>query len=443
MKKFLSSFKELQKKITYEDFLKLYKATTKTFTGNPFTPPDSIAKVYFNFIKNLKPLFNNNYLSVVVAPRECFKTTTFSIVLPYILIYNSIQNNDDLTTIVLGSYSQERVITAIYKPFQMVLKERFEVITSTERHTIIRYNNKEIAIYPIHINSTLRSCNWKGKRPQVIILDDIDQPAYIQGIKTREYSVARFNGDFLPSIEDGNSFILVAGNKENEISIISDLLKEDKDYVNKLVLPYKLDGKYIKPNWNEKWEERMRKQLGEDFDRLYNHVLPTENYTFHYSNDIVGVKQVYLDFGTQEGSMCAVFFIGRTIVNIIKTDFLGLEKEIIPEILNFKPDYIFFEKNSLQGEVFKHILVPKLSFFKLVPFANYTHKSDRIALAINMLSNGTIKILPELEEDLKKEIQIFKEEGNSHPLDMIGTFIRFNVIANNIKGNITYAKIVN
>lgn len=436
MMKFKNSIELFINNLTYENFKKTYQNITKIYTGNSFNPPDTILEKYFEFLKKLKPNFNNNYLSVVVAPRECFKTTTFSFVLPYMLLLNSIKNKDDLTTIVVGSFSQERVITAIYKPLQLILKERFEIITSTERHTIFKYKDKEFAIYPIHINSSLRSCNWKSKRPQLIILDDIDQPAYIQGIKTRELSVARFNGDFLPSIENGNSFILVTGNKESNISIINDLL--EKSYVNKLVLPYKVQGKYLRPEWNEEWENKMREQLKDDFDRLYAHTLKTESFSFYKEKNPIGIKQVFLDFGVNDNSMVAVFFIGNTIVDIIKTNFIGLTTEIIPSIIDFKPDYVFFESNAIQGEVFRQILRPALIYYKLIPFQTTSNKNDRISLAINHLLNKNIKVIPELEKQINEEITIFEEEGNSHVLDMVGVFCIFNR-AQNIKGKITYA----
>lgn len=438
--KFKNSIELFLNNLTYENFKKTYQSITRIYTNSSFSPPDTILEKYFEFLKNLKPNFNGNYLSVVVAPRECFKTTTFSFILPYMLIINSIKNNDDLTTIIVGSFSQERVITAIYKPLQLILKERFEIITSTERHTIFRYQNKEFAIYPVHVNSSLRSCNWKSKRPQLLIFDDIDQPAYIQGIKTRELSVARFNGDFLPSIENGNSFILVTGNKESNISIISDLL--EKSYVNKLVLPYKIENKYIRPEWNEDWEKKMREQLKEDFDRLYAHILKTEFFSFDKEKKPVGIKQVFLDFGTKDNSMVAVFFIGNVIVDIIKTNFVGLTYEIIPNILQFKPDYIFFESNAIQGEVFRQILRPALSYYKLIPFQTTSNKNDRISLAINQLLNKNIKIIPELEKQINEEISIFEEEGNSHVLDMIGIYCIFNR-AQNTKGKITYASKTN
>lgn len=435
--KFLESFKKFQKELTLEKFKESYLKITKFAYNSSFCPPDSILEKYFEFIKNLDNKYNNNYLSVVVAPRESFKTTTFSVILPLMLIFNSLKNNDDLTTIVLGSFSLERVITAIYKPIQLALTESFDIITSNARHTIIKKGDKEFALFPIHINSTLRSINWKGKRPNLIILDDIDQPAYIQGITARINSVSRFSGDWLPSIENGNSFILIAGNIEHKISIIKDLLSEDKDYVNKLVLPCKVDGKYIRPEWNEKWEETQRKQLKDDFDRLYYHTLKSDIFEFIKNNKPIGIKQVFIDFGTAENSMVAVFFVGDTIVNIIKTDYLGIN-EIIEEILAFKPNYIFYERNANQGNIFRSILEPKLHYFNLIPFFTTTHKQDRIGVAINMLLEGKVKVIPSLEEEIKEEIEIFKEEGNSHVLDMVGVYCE-RYIANNPEGRLTWS----
>lgn len=423
MKKFLESFREFQEELTFEKFKTFYKKTTGKFYYQEFAPEDSVLIHYYNFLKSLKPNYKKNILSYVLAPRNCYKTNTFTKVFPLMLIENSLKEKDGLTTIVIGSYTIERVEEAIFSQIRKGF-ERLQDITilkNNKKELVISYEGKEIAIKVIHSQESLRSYNHLGKRPQLVILDDIDVPNALGVIQERIYTLNRFKDDWMLALEDGDALVLVVGNLEHEISI----LKYLKDNFEGLVLPYKLDGKYIREIWNEEWEIEERNFLDKkSFDRFYLHKLPSSNIDFLFKDNPVGTRLIILDIGLSKyvNSMAFVCFIGNTVYDVWKGTINEFLDEGISRIIEFKPHLLRYEANGYQGFIFEQLrkMIPNI---EVEGFYTTTDKTVRMALAVMKLKNKEITVKPELEEELREEIGIFEKDGNSHILDCIGTFI--------------------
>jgi hypothetical protein len=423
MKKFLESFREFQEELTFEKFKTLYKKITGKFYYQEFAPEDSVLIHYYNFIKSLKPNYKKNILSYVLAPRNCYKTNTFTKVFPLMLIENSLKVKDGLTTIVIGSYTIERVEEAIFSQIRKGF-ERLQDITilkNNKKELVISYEGKEISIKVIHSQESLRSYNHLGKRPQLVILDDIDVPNALGVIQERIYTLNRFKDDWMLALEDGDALVLVVGNLEHEISI----LKYLKDNFEGLILPYKVDGKYIREIWNEEWEIEERNFLDKkSFDRFYLHKLPSSNIDFLFKDNPVGTRLIILDIGLSKyaNSMAFVCFIGNTVYDVWKGTINEFLDEGINKIIEFKPHLLRYEANGYQGFIFEQIrkMIPNI---EVEGFYTTTDKTVRMALAVMKLKNKEITVNPELEEELREEIGIFEKDGNSHILDCIGTFI--------------------
>ncbi|MGB9637687.1 MAG: hypothetical protein ACPL1F_00075 [bacterium] len=423
MKKFLESFREFQEELTFEKFKTLYKKITGKFYYQEFAPEDSVLIHYYNFIKSLKPNYKKNILSYVLAPRNCYKTNTFTKVFPLMLIENSLKVKDGLTTIVIGSYTIERVEEAIFSQIRKGF-ERLQDITilkNNKKELVISYEGKEISIKVIHSQESLRSYNHLGKRPQLVILDDIDVPNALGVIQERIYTLNRFKDDWMLALEDGDALVLVVGNLEHEISI----LKYLKDNFEGLILPYKVDGKYVREIWNEEWEIEERNFLDKkSFDRFYLHKLPSSNIDFLFKDNPVGTRLIILDIGLSKyaNSMAFVCFIGNTVYDVWKGTINEFLDEGINKIIEFKPHLLRYEANGYQGFIFEQIrkMIPNI---EVEGFYTTTDKTVRMALAVMKLKNKEITVNPELEEELREEIGIFEKDGNSHILDCIGTFI--------------------
>lgn len=423
MKKFLDSYLEFINKTSYEDFKKLYKRITKKFYFQEFAPEDSVLIHYYNFLKSLKRNYKRNILSYVLAPRNCFKTNTFTKVLPLMLIENSLKERDELTTIVIGSYTIERVEEAIFSQIRKGFEklQDITILKNTKKELVISYDNKEIAIKVIHSQESLRSYNHLGKRPQLLILDDIDIPNALGVIQERVYLLNRFKDDWMLALEDGDAMVLVVGNLEHEVSILNYL----KNNFYGLILPYKVDDKYVREIWNEEWEIEERNFLDKkSFDRFYLHKLPSSNLEFLFKDNPIGTRIIILDIGLSKylNSMAFVCFIGNTVYDIWKGTINEFLDEGINKIIEFRPHLLKYESNGIQGYIFEQIkkMIPNI---EAEAYFTTTDKSVRMAIAVMKLKNKEITVNPDIVEELKEEIGIFEKDGNSHILDCIGTFI--------------------
>lgn len=422
---FLDSIIKFLKKIKYEDFKRLYMYYTGKIFTSQFAPPDTILYHYYMFLKSLDRNYKRNILAVGLAPRNAYKTTTFSKVFPLMAIGNSVVNNDDLTLIAIGSYTLDRVTTAIFDQLRQSLNlfQELTILKSTNKKVVFRYKEKEFCIEAFHLNESLRSLNHLGRRPQLVILDDIDVPATINELKSREFSVNRFKEDWLPAVEDGNALILAVGNLEHDVSILNFLRK--KELTHKMILPYKIDGKRLKPDWDDKWEEEERLILGKiGFERLYEHKLPSEKYQFLFTHNPVGTRIVVLDIGTSSNSnsMAFVCFIGNTVADVWSGTINQFIDEGIEKINQFKPHVLRYEGNGMQRYLFEQIakLMPNI---ECEVYYTTTEKEFRMSLASLKLRTGEIQVHPDIEDALKVEVGIFESGDNSHILDIIGTFI--------------------
>lgn len=429
---FRNALEKFIKRLTYEHFIKLYKYITGLFSSEFF--PDELAlQYYYSFIKKINFDFNGNSINVVVAPRECYKTLTFSKVFPLMVLINSFSSNNfnDLSVIVLGSYLAKDVKTNIYNDWQVSISnlKNVNVLVKNIRETLFEAKNKEffkrVLIKTISSKSTLRSTNLSGRRVQMLILDDIDQPRSDKTLSSREYSVIRFTTDWLPAVENGNSLIMVAGNLEHKISIINYLLQQDK--VNKLVLPVKVDGKYVRKSWNEEWEENMRKMLGDsEFERLYYHKLQDTNIIgVDTEENARGNCKVFIDIGINDRSMAFVIIHKNTIIEVFKGSLSEFLREGIDLIKFYNPNEIYYEKNGLQDSFMKQIINSYMIEFKdrIRGIVSNTNKEERLALTILKIQKNELQISNSCLEEIQEEIDIYETGGNPHLLDAVSFYV--------------------
>lgn len=418
------------KRLTFEKFQEFYKHITSLFSS-PFYPDEKALEYYYLFIKEIKFNFNGNSLNVVVAPRESYKTLTFSKVFPIMLLLNSIKKFDDLSVIVLGSYLAKDVKVNIYNDWQNAISKVKNIYLETKniRETIFTAKSakekmKRVLLKTIASKSTLRSTNLAGRRVQLLVLDDIDQPRADRTFTSREYSVIRFTSDWLPSIENGNSLIIVAGNLEHKVSIINYLLNQEK--VNKLVLPCKINGEYIKKSWDEEWEENMRQMLGDsEFERLYYHKLKEANLFEGEEDEVITESKAFIDVGINERSMAMVIISKNTIIETFKGSLSEFLNEGVEIIKLYKPQEIYYEKNGLQDNFMKQIISSYLIDFKdrIRGIVSNTSKEERLALTILNLRNKNIKVRTSCLEDIQEEIDIYETGGNPHILDAVSFYV--------------------
>ena len=420
--KFIDSALNLINNLTLDKFIEYYKEFT-SLIGDSIIPDKKITESYFNFIKQLKPNYEKDIIAVVVAPRECFKSTTFSYFLPLLFIINSFKNNDDLSLVYLASNQFENAYQSIYFRIVSALNNisKLYVLKSDKYRTYLKNENKEMAINIGHINMSLRSRSFKGKRPQLIIADDIDIPYASEEIKARKRSITMFFEDWIPAREKGNSIIIVTGNIESKTSIISTLLS--LDFTHKLILPYKINNEYIRETWNKEWENKTRKLMGDDgFERQYNHQLPADKIEF-YKTKGIGQKIILIDPGISENNFVLVYLIGNTIANVFYTSY-DRYFEIFEIIQSINPNIIIYESNSFQRflgeklkEKFPHTLIEEIR-----TDITQSSKLERMLKAYSYLNEGKITLLnEEVEEIIKEEIE--KMNSNSHVLDILGAYI--------------------
>ncbi|MCS7227435.1 MAG: hypothetical protein NZ839_00535 [Endomicrobia bacterium] len=431
MKKFIDSTLYFFNKLTYKNFEKYYRAIT-SLEGSEFFPHPNVSKVYYNFIKSLKPnLGEGDILALITAPRMCQKTTTFSIVLPVLLINWSYEDENDLSCIVIGSYKLEKTKETIFRRIKKILSAmEFEIIQSDKKFFLIKKDEKEIRISIIHPQEDLRSYSFGYYRPQLIILDDLDTPSALSGsseegrINERLRIVRNFQETWIPAREQKNSIIYAVGNFENQVSILK--LLDNINYVHKLKLSYKReDGSYLLPDWNEEWEKKTREVMGDEaFERQYAHILASDKYNLKTSNVGLGRRISLIDLGKTNDSLVSVNIIGNMIVSIIYGSYAKY-KYFLEEINEFDPEEIYFDATSTQ-EYFSIILTsyfPRARIFSMDTSKLQLNKQIRMLIALMQLENGNIVLSQENEMLLsliREEIE--KMKTNSHVFDIIGTW---------------------
>ncbi len=224
MIKFIDSFLEFKEKLTYNAFKKNYLEITRKM-GSEFLPEEIILKEYFDYIKGMyKNFAGKDILTMLVAPRECYKTTTFSIVFPVMVILWSFQNNDDLSLVVIAGNNEEKVKRSIfYRLRYALIGMDFEILKNDSLEIIIKKGEKSLRCAVFHSNSDLRSYSYLHYRPQYIILDDIDLPVSKSSFTERRRLLQRFTAEWIPARMEGNSLIMTLGNFESQISILKHL----------------------------------------------------------------------------------------------------------------------------------------------------------------------------------------------------------------------------
>ncbi|MGB9637729.1 MAG: hypothetical protein ACPL1F_00285 [bacterium] len=420
--KFIDSFINFVNKLTFENFKKNYLNITRKL-GSEFLPEEAILKEYFDFIKSLKKNFGEgDIVSMLVAPRECYKSTTFSIVFPTMVILWSFKVNDDLSLVILGGNNEEKVKRSVfYRLKTALLSFDFEVIKNDSLELHIKKNNKELRVAVFHSKSDLRSYSFYHYRPQYIILDDIDLPVSNTSNLERLRLLEKFKAEWIPARMSGNSLIQVIGNFESQISILKHL--NDLDFVIKKIVPYKIDGKYIKKNWNEEWEKQQIEIMGiEQFLRQYKHELPSDKYKLVFNKDVSGEVYALIDIGENEGNLVGVVMVGNTIIDIIYAGYQTYSY-LIQRLREYDIEKIYFDANNNQIYL-KEIFKMYFPTTKIIPMKTeglkYT-KTDKMLYALLNIENGNIKVHPDIERYLREEIE--KIKSNSHVLDILGTFL--------------------
>lgn len=422
MIKFIDSFLEFKEKLTYNAFKKNYLEITRKM-GSEFLPEEIILKEYFDYIKGMyKNFAGKDILTMLVAPRECYKTTTFSIVFPVMVILWSFQNNDDLSLVVIAGNNEEKVKRSIfYRLRYALIGMDFEILKNDSLEIIIKKGEKSLRCAVFHSNSDLRSYSYLHYRPQYIILDDIDLPVSKSSFTERRRLLQRFTAEWIPARMEGNSLIMTLGNFESQISILKHLDKIS--FVYKKILPYKIDGKYIKDKWNEKWEEDMIETMGlEEFMRQYKHELPADKFKLNYTTDVMGEIYALIDIGESEGNLVAVIMIGNTIYDIIYGGYQTYQK-FIEKVKKYPIEKIYFDANSTQiflSEIFK-LHFPTTEIIPMKSEGLRVSKKDKMLYALMNIEQGNIKVYKDIEEYVREEIE--KIQDNSHVLDILGTFL--------------------
>lgn len=422
-KKFIDSFLEFTSKLTYEKFKSNYLKITEKM-GSPFVPEDSILKHYYEFIKNLTPNFGEgDILGMVLAPRECYKTTTFSIVFPVMLIVYSFEVKNDFTLMVIGSNNFEKAKRAIFERIKYIFRDlKYQILRDDKLELQLYEDGKYFRITPIHSESDLRSYSFLHYRPQLIILDDMDKPVSKSSPQERLAQIQRFSAEWLPARMSGNSMILVVGNYESQISILKHLSKFPK--IHKLELKYKDEnGKYLKSKWNEEWEKDQISIMGEEeFLRQYAHELPEDKYDIPLENLVKGKRYALIDIGVEEGNFVAVLMIGKTIVDILYAGHNSY-KLLIEQLQEFKPEEIYFDATANQiflQEIFQNYF-PTTPVIEL--YTQNINKKERMLYGLLMLEKKEINVINDdkVIEKVKQEIE--KINSNSHIFDILGTFL--------------------
>lgn len=427
--KFLDSFESYIKSLTLDKFKKIYRKITGLVSDYEIVPSEMILLKYFSFIQNemVKRKFSGNSLNLVMAPRECYKSLTFSRILPLILINNSFKTNDDLSLIIAGSYRDEDAKRNIFDYYRKVLKyfQNIDFLKDTDWsiEIINKKTKKTMEIRRLHSKGNLRGVNYKGKRPQLMILDDMDIPFEEKNkLIDRIQLLDRFEKQWLPAIENGNAMIIVIGIPESIDSIVVNLLKKP-EIVNILKLPYKVNGEYIRRNWDENWERDMRVMLGDDFKRQYELEMVFFK-DLDYETVIENSKNVntiaLLDMGIKEGNNVLVIMRMNVIIDIISTSFDV--KEIANKLLEYNVSKLYVESNTWQSIVINNLLKKMLVGIEIIPMYWNTSKIERCLYAWDKIENKEILFSLKAKDKILKEKSKLDKGENPHALDIIGTY---------------------
>jgi predicted phage terminase large subunit-like protein len=231
----------------------------------------------------------------------------------------------------------------------------------------------------------VRGLKFRESRPDLVIVDDLENDELVQSKERREKLERWFNGALLPSLaEDGNAKVIVIGTILHFDSLLAKLLS-DKYYTNWYKKTYKavMNGKAI---WSEHLTieqlEEKKKQYTENgqlylfYSEYMNEPVSSENCRFpiekfnYFTEEEISKKQLrtYITIDRAYSKEKTADSTG-IIVNSVDNDnnwyirqaerFKGTEKELIEKIIDLK-QYYNPTKIAIEQKAFEYTIKPAL-----------------------------------------------------------------------------------
>jgi len=242
-----------------------------------------------------------------------------------------------------------------------------------------------IMIKALGAGMKVRGLKFRENRPDLVIIDDLENDELVQSKDRREKLERWFNGALLPSLsEDGNARVIVVGTILHFDSLLAKLL-QDKTYKNWFKKTYKaiMDGKALwEEHLNLEQLEEKKKQYTENgqlylfYSEYMNEPVSSENARFpiekfsYFTEEEIAKKQLKT-FITIDRAYSKEKTADSTgiIVNSVDNDnnwyirqaerFKGTEQELIDKIVDLK---LYYQpvKIGIEQKAFEYTIKPNL-----------------------------------------------------------------------------------
>lgn len=205
---------------------------------------------------------------------ECFrgasKTTLIDV---YLVLFYAIQgfkyNHGEVDYILLVSDTVTQVAAIIEHILSVyddndILKDQLQLVKSKigDDPTIIFYNKKlqkKIHIRGKGSGQKLRGLKMNGKRPDIIICDDIENDEHVESIESRDKLKKWFFNALLPSVNPNRYEIIFIGTPLHEDSLLMNLVESDQWDTIQLPVAEEYPPKPGKPLVSA-WSDRFTKE---------------------------------------------------------------------------------------------------------------------------------------------------------------------------------------
>lgn len=374
--------------ITYEEKIQAVREIYKKdilLLGNTALP-QHFKKKTPEFHKEIISLLMDDSKKFVVvgAPRGHSKSTLVDLLY---LLWIIINKKAKFVLLISDTYSQAVLfLDAVKAEFESnellrSLYGKLETDNWSEGEIIVN----GIMVKALGAGMKVRGLKFRESRPDLVIVDDLENDELVQSKDRREKLERWFNGALLPSLaEDGSAKVIVIGTILHFDSLLAKLLS-DKYYTNWYKKTYKaiMNGKAL-------WEEHLtieeleikKKQYAENgqlylfYSEYMNEPVSSENCKFpiekfqYFTEEEISKKQLrtYITIDRAYSKEKTADSTG-IIVNSVDNDnnwyirqaerFKGTEQELISKIIDLK-QYYNPTKIAIEQKAFEYTIKPSL-----------------------------------------------------------------------------------
>jgi hypothetical protein len=208
----------------YEDIPFFGKVLFPRYFDRPFDP---MHEAIFDLVQN-----SDNPRKVIIAPRGSGKTTIDNLLIPS----HKILFNEKKYIVPVGATAETAIEQAENLKNELLTNEDIASFFEVEKHSstfsksnwIIKVADHEVNVRPKGAGQAIRGMNWRGYRPDLIVVDDLENEESVANEDRRKALKEWFFGALLGTVDKSkdNWDVIVIGTLLHEDSLLMNLVED-------------------------------------------------------------------------------------------------------------------------------------------------------------------------------------------------------------------------